>query len=90
MTERWKALRLACWNADRVRGRRLELGHFLSQHGVNICLLSETFLNPKKAFWLANYVCHRTDRPTDGGGKAILVRRVIVHHSVPVPRVTHL
>ena len=54
-TERGKALRLACWNADIVRGRKLELEHFLNQHGVDIYLLSETFLPG------ANYICHRTD-----------------------------
>ena len=75
-TERSKALRLAYWNADGVRGRKLELEHFLSQHGVDICLLNKTFLNPREAFRLANYVCHRTDRPTAGGGTAILVRVV--------------
>jgi len=85
-----KALRLFCWNADRVRGRRLELEHFLSQHGVNICLLSETFLKARQAFLLVNYVCHRTDRPTAGGGTTILVRRGIYHHSVHVSGLTHL
>jgi len=85
-----KALRLACWNADGVRGRNLELEHFLSQHGVDICLLCETFLNSGQAFRLANYVCNRTDRPSAGGGTANLVRRGIVHHSVPVPSLTHL
>ena len=89
-TERCKTLRLACWNADGVRGRKFELEHFLSQNGVDICLLSETFLNPGQAFRLANYVCHRTDRPTTGGGTTILVRRGIVHHSVPVLGLTHL
>ena len=89
-TQRGKALRLACWNADGVRGRKLELEHFLSHHGVDICLLSETFLKPDQAFRLANYVCHRTDRLTAGGGTAILVRRGIVHHSVPVTGLTHL
>jgi len=64
--------------------------HFLSQHGVDICLLSETFLNPGQAFRLANYVCQRTDRPSTGGGTAIWVRRDIVHHSVPIPCLTHL
>jgi hypothetical protein len=73
-----------------VRGRKLELEHFLNQHGVDICLLSETFLNPGQAFRLANYVCHRTDRLTAGDGTAIPVRRGIVHHSVPVPGLTHL
>jgi hypothetical protein len=56
-----KSLRLACWNADGVRGRKLELEHFLSQHGVEICLLSEAFLNPEQTFQLANFDCHRTD-----------------------------
>ena len=78
-----KALRLACWNADGVRGRKLELENFLSQHGVDICLLSETLIKSDQAFRLANYVCHRTDGPTAGGGSAIIVRRDIVHHSAP-------
>ena len=73
-----------------MRGIKLELEQYLSQHGVDICLLSEIFLNPGEAFRLANYVCHRTDRPTAGGGTAILVRRGITHHSVPVPGLTQL
>ena len=73
-----------------MHGRNLELEHFLRQHGVDICILSETFLYPGQAFRLANYVCHRTDRLTVGGGTAILVSRGIVQHSVPVPGLTHL
>jgi hypothetical protein len=73
-----------------VRGRKLELEHFLSQHGVDICLLSETFLKPGQDFRLANYVRHRTDRLTAWFGTAILVRRGIVHHSEPVTGLTHL
>jgi len=61
-----QTLRLACWNADGVGGRKLEMENFLSQHGVDISLLIETFLNPGQAFRVANYVCHRTDRPTAG------------------------
>jgi hypothetical protein len=73
-----------------VRSRKLELEHFLNQHGVDICLLSETILNHGQTPLLANYVCHRTDRPTAGGGTAILVCRGIAHHSVPIPGLTHL
>jgi exonuclease III len=85
-----KALCLACWNADGVRGRKLELEHFHNQHDVDICPLSETFLNPGQAFRLANYVCQRTDMLTAWGGTAILVRHGIVHHSVPIPGLTHV
>jgi hypothetical protein len=35
-------------------------------------------------FRLANYDCHRTDRPTVGRGTAILDRRGIDHYAVPV------
>ena len=56
-----KFLRLACLNAYGVRDRKLELEHYLWQNGVDICLLSETFLNPKQPFPFANYVCLRTD-----------------------------
>jgi hypothetical protein len=79
-----KALRLACWIADGLRGRKLELEHFLCQHGVDICLFTETHLKVRDVFRLANYVCHRRDRPTEGGGTAILVRRGIDHYAVPV------
>ena len=89
-TERRKSLRLACWNADGVRGKKLELQNFLSQHGVDICLLSETFFNTEQPFRLANYVCHRTDRQTLEGSTAIQACRAIVHNSVPVPGLTHM
>jgi hypothetical protein len=85
-----KALRHACGIVDGVRGRNLELDSFLSQHGVEICPLNDAFLNPGQDFRLANYVCHRTDRPTAGGSTAIVVGRGIVHHSLPVPGLTHL
>jgi hypothetical protein len=68
-TERIKALRLACWNADGVGGSKLELEHFLDQHGVDNCLLSDTFLKSDQAFRLANYVCHRTDGTTAGAAQ---------------------
>jgi hypothetical protein len=83
-TKAVKALLLAFWNADGDRGRKLELEYFLSQHGVRICLLTETHLIQGDVFRLANYVCHRTDRPTEGGGTPILVRRGIDHYAIPV------
>jgi exonuclease III len=74
-------LRLAYWNADGVCGKKLELDQFLSEHGVDICLMNETHLESGRSFWFANYVCHRTDRQARGGGTAILVRRDIDHYA---------
>jgi hypothetical protein len=85
-----KALRLAFWNAHGVRDRKIELDYFLAPHGVDVCLLNETHLYPGQAFRFANYICHRTDRSTKGGGTAILVRRGIQHHALPVPGLRHL
>jgi exonuclease III len=85
-----QSLRLACWNAEGVRSKKQELDHFLGQHGINICLLAETHFRSRDVFRLANYVCHRNDRLTEGDGTAILVRRGIVHHAVPVQGLQHL
>jgi hypothetical protein len=85
-----KALRLAYWNADGICDRKLELEQFLSKHGVDICLLNETHLESGRALRFANYVCHRTDCPTRGGGRAIIVRWGIDRYAVPVSGVQHL
>jgi exonuclease III len=74
----------------RCERQEADLEHFLGQHGVDILLLSETFLNPGQAFRLTNYVCHSTNRNTSAGGTAILVRRGTTHHSVPVLGLTQL
>jgi hypothetical protein len=89
-TARGKSLRLACSNADSVRGRKLELEQFLSEHGVDICLLNETHLELGRALSFANYVSHRTDRPTPGGGTAILAHKGIGHYAVLVLGLQHL
>jgi hypothetical protein len=79
-----KALRLAFWTVDGVRGRKLEMEHFLSEHSIDICLLNEMLLKSDRALSFANYVCRRTNNPTRGGGTAILVRGGIDHYAVPV------
>jgi hypothetical protein len=85
-----KALRLAFWNANGVRGTKIELDNFLAQHGVDVCLLNETHLDPGQAFRFANIVFHRTHRSTKGGVTAVLVPRGIEYHPLPVPGLRHL
>ena len=80
----------ACWNADGIRSWKLELEHFLRQHGVHVCLLSETLLSLREAFRLANYVCHRTHRVTSRACTAVQVQRGIMYHAVPIPNLTGL
>ena len=40
-----------------MRGRMLQLEHFLNQRDFDIRLLSETFFNPGLVLRLASYVC---------------------------------
>lgn len=75
-------MRLATWNADGVRGRKLELGHFHGQYAIDIYLLTATDLRYDEAFRMANYICHRTERLTEGGRTDILVRCSIRHYAV--------
>jgi hypothetical protein len=51
--------------------------------------MNETHLESDRALGFAHYVCHRTDRPTVGGGTAILVRRGIDNYAVPVSGLQH-
>jgi hypothetical protein len=44
----------------------------------------------RDVFGLAKYACHRTYRPAEGGGTAILVRRGIDQYAVPVLGLTQL
>jgi hypothetical protein len=70
-----KTYRLVYWNADGVRGRKLELELFLSEHGVDICLLNETHLKSVRALMFEKYVYHQTDRPTRGEAQRSLYAR---------------
>ena len=87
-TDRGKTLRLVSWNKDGVRGKKLKLEHSLSQHRVDICLLNETFLNPGKPSGLPIISATAQTDQQPGGGTAILVRRGVTHHPVPVPGLT--
>jgi exonuclease III len=63
-----KALRLACWNTDYVRCRKLELEHLLRQHGVDICLLTETRLRERASFDMQTmFVTEQTSTKREAG-----------------------
>jgi hypothetical protein len=53
-------------------------------------MLTEINLMSCGVFRLANNLCHLNDRLIEGGGTAILIRRGIDHHAVPVQGLEHL
>jgi endonuclease/exonuclease/phosphatase (EEP) superfamily protein YafD len=86
------SLQTAFWNARASLLRdKHEIRHFLEEHDIDILLINETWLKPSHRFNIPNYTIHRNDRPTKGGGTAILVKSNIEHCSIhlqPPARVT--
>ena len=60
------------------------MDQILEKHGIEVCPLIETHLRSGDILRLANYVCHRNYRLTEGGVIAILISRGIYYHAVPV------
>jgi hypothetical protein len=75
--------RLAYWNADEVRGRKLQPDHILSQHDVDVYLLHNAHFKSDQVVRVTNCVCHWTDRLTNAGGRATFVRRAATPYAVP-------
>jgi hypothetical protein len=71
-----------------VCGRQLELEYFQNQHGVDIFLLSETFLRAGQDNDLRNTIA--ATQTDIGGGTAFLIRHGIVQSPLLIPGVIHL
>lgn len=74
-------IQIASWNAQGVSNitKQAELNLFLQSNNIDIICLQETFLNDHHKLYIENYVIYRMDRPTHGGGVAIIIRRCIKH-----------
>lgn len=72
------------WNANSIAppSKRLELIQLLDDKAIDVACLTETHLNPQKNLHIPNFVTHRKDRPTAGGGVAILVRKTLRHKAI--------
>jgi hypothetical protein len=75
-------LRLALWNANCLLQHVAELQTFISQHNIDIMLISETHFTGKSYLKLRNYTVYHTNHPagTVRGGSAILLKNSIQHH----------
>ena len=76
------------WNANGIRTRHAELQNLLDTDNITAALISETHLSEKDKFSLASYEIYRMDRPTQGGGTAIVVRNGVKSHEIPLPPLT--
>lgn len=77
-------LKIVFWNCRSIRNKIIEFNDFLSVNNVDICCLSETWLNESQTFYHPNYECIRKDRiGQSGGGVAILVKKSIKFSNIP-------
>lgn len=69
------------WNAQSISNatKLAELEILLRERDIHVACLQETYLNQNSKNYLSNYIIHRNDRLTHGGGVAIAVRRGIQH-----------
>lgn len=74
-----KSLRLAFWNAESLTTKINELEDFIHREDIDVMLVNETHLSPRKTLKIPNYLSYRRDRDADGGGTAILVKNIIDH-----------
>lgn len=78
-------LKIVLWNAHGLRLKVADFSRFLSDHAPDIAFLTETWLQFGQPCCFPNYIIHRRDRPTRGGGVAICVRASIPHHLRALP-----
>ncbi|GFT57712.1 putative RNA-directed DNA polymerase from transposon X-element [Trichonephila clavipes] len=82
-------LSLCSWNANGLLRKYAELRIFIEKHSPDVLLIQETHLRPSHNFNIANYVCHRNDRISEGartaGGTLILVKNSINTTASPPP-----
>ena len=69
-------LKILQWNARSINSNKSSLEQLVCDYGVDICLISETWLKQNDHFSLQNFNVFRKDRlDRAGGGVAVLVHK---------------
>lgn len=81
MSANKKLFNFLSWNAQSIANasKVTELELLLRERDIHVACLQETYLGQGSKLYIPNYTIYRNDRPTHGGGVAILVRRGIQH-----------
>lgn len=76
-----KHLNIISWNAQGISSgsKTTELELILRERNIHVACLQETYLNHNSRLYVPGYTILRNDRPTHGGGVAILVKKGIQH-----------
>ena len=78
-------LRIATWNANSVKLKKIPLIDYLRRQNIDVMLVSETYLRPDENFSLPDFQLVRLDRPGNHGrgGVIIIIRRGIAFRHLP-------
>lgn len=77
-------LSILCWNAQGIRSKLTEFFYLLQDINIDICLISETWLNQGHRMATPDYSIYRNDRHGRlGGGVAICIKNSISHRLLP-------
>ncbi|BET02093.1 Hypothetical protein NTJ_14912 [Nesidiocoris tenuis] len=76
-----RGIAIVTWNCRGLNNKYHELNLFLSQHQIDLVLLTETKMAPHLHFHMPGYKIYRADHPSESrqAGSAILVRNNIPH-----------
>jgi len=78
------------WKARGIRNKTVEFLTYLSANNILLAPVTEPHLQPSAKLNCPNYFAHRNDRDdTPGGGTAIVVRKVIKHSEILLPKLNH-
>mgnify|MGYP000185625789 CR=1 FL=1 len=80
-----RQLKIISFNANGIKKQKLELISLLTELSIDIVCINETHLDEKDRFQIPNYYTYRTDRPTRGGGTAVVIKRSIAHRQINIP-----
>jgi len=76
-------LKVLVFNANGIGRQRYELGKQLQDYRIDVCLLSQTHVQPQETFFIPNFHVCRTDHfPTLKGGTVVEVRKGMPHNHV--------
>ena len=76
------------WNSNGIKTHINILTAFLNHHNIDIACITETHLSNMDKIKFTGYNVYRTDQNSPArsmGGVAILVRKKIKHHHIPLP-----
>lgn len=85
-----RQLYLISYNANGIKKQKLEIISLLNELNIDIMCVNETHLRSEDRFNIPNYHTYRYDRPSRGGGTAIIIKRSVSHRPVNIPDLEHI